>query len=150
MARVLIVEDSFVVAQMIEGIVAELGHDAVGAAPNAAAALDMARRLKPDLVILDLQLSEGDVGEELAKALVAETSASILICSAFADWVLRHVEQRVRPCATVRKPVDLDELRAAIEHCLADGQGDDDDGAPGGGRGRREALDDSSAAPYAI
>lgn len=130
MARVLIVEDSFVVAQMIESLVAEQGHDVVGAAPNAERALALARRLRPDLVILDLQLSEGDMGEELASALIAETSASILICSAYADWVLRHVERRVRPCATVGKPIDQNELREAIRSCLEDGAGDDEDSRP--------------------
>jgi DNA-binding response OmpR family regulator len=148
MARVLIVEDSFVVAQMIEGIVAAQGHEVVGAAPNAEAALELARRLKPDLVILDLQLSEGDVGEDLAQALIAETSASILICSAFADWVLRHVERRVRPCATVRKPVDLDELRAAVEKCLKDGAGEGDD-SPGGPGRRTPPAEEAGAAPHA-
>ena len=146
MARILIVEDSFVVAQMIENVAIEQGHSVVGAAPSATAALSIARRLQPDLVILDLQLADGRVGEALARTLISEISASILVCSAFADWVLRHVEERVRPCATVRKPIDLDELRAAIESCLGGGDADAADSARGPMRGPSGAKP-SAAAP---
>jgi len=147
MARVLIVEDSFVVAQMIESVVLEQGHSVVGAAPNATAALAIARRLKPDLAIVDLQLADGDVGEELARTLISETSASILVCSAFADWVLRHVEERVRPCATVRKPIDLAELRAAIESCLGGGGGEDAESGRDPARGPSGSKRQGAAAP---
>lgn len=118
MARVLVIEDVFVVAQMIADIVEAAGHEVIGTAPHAEAALEAARRSKPDLVILDLQLARGDVAEDLARRLTALTGASIMICSAAAEWVLRHAEEAVRPCAIVRKPVDLEELRAAVEKCL--------------------------------
>ena len=124
MGRVLIVEDSFIIAQMIAQAVEREGHEALGPAASAASAMDLARSLRPDLVILDLKLADGDVGEALAERITAETGAPILICSAFGGWTLRRVEERIHPCATVEKPIDFDALRRAIETCL-DGGGRD-------------------------
>jgi DNA-binding response OmpR family regulator len=130
MGRVLVVEDSYMVAStMVEAIERE-GHEALGPAATAEAAMELARRERPDLVILDLKLADGDVGQELAERIVAETDAPVLICSAYGEWTLRRVEERVHPCATVAKPIDFDALRRAIESCLG-----------GGGRREGEALE---------
>ena len=136
MGRVLIVEDSFMVALIMSEAVEREGHEALGPASSADAAMELARQHRPDLVILDLKLADGDMGEELAERITAETGAAILICSAYGEWTLRRVEARIHPCAIVAKPIDFDALRRAVESCL--------DGGGGGGRGAPELRDSGS------
>jgi DNA-binding NarL/FixJ family response regulator len=58
--KVCIVEDSQVVRERLSAMLAETGGiDVIGTASEAGEAVDIVRQLRPDAVILDLQLAEG-------------------------------------------------------------------------------------------
>jgi len=67
--KVFIAEDSAAVAEMLTALVAEPGRiEVVGAAESGASAVVAIKRMRPDVVILDLQLKTGS-GTEVIRAL---------------------------------------------------------------------------------
>ena len=61
-----------------------LDMDAVGEASNGREAVELARELKPDLVILDIKMPEMD-GIEAAKAITAERPVPIVLLTAYSE-----------------------------------------------------------------
>jgi DNA-binding response OmpR family regulator len=69
MLKVLIVEDDLMLADFAEEILVEHGYEVSGIARTVTEAVALARRSRPDLVILDLRLADGGLGTEVAAQL---------------------------------------------------------------------------------
>ncbi len=54
--RVLVVEDEYLVAMLLEDMLTELGHRVIGIAGDVATALEMAQREEMEVAILDVNL----------------------------------------------------------------------------------------------
>ncbi|QWT25143.1 response regulator [Subtercola sp. PAMC28395] len=82
----LIVDDDFRVASVHEGFVKKLpGFHVVGKAHTAADALEMAQRLRPDLVLMDIYLPDGD-GLDVARVILDDPAPPVvLVISAATD-----------------------------------------------------------------
>ena len=76
--RVLIADDSAPVADMLCELIRQEGRvEVVGVSESEAGALDCIRNLKPDVVVLDLQLASGS-GTNVVKAVRADPSLASL------------------------------------------------------------------------
>jgi DNA-binding NarL/FixJ family response regulator len=84
--RVLIVDDHAGFRSMARRLLQAGGYDVVGEAADGSAAMQAARQLLPDLVLLDIQLPDVD-GCEVARWLAAEANppAVVLISSRDAE-----------------------------------------------------------------
>lgn len=85
MASILIVDDSKFMRKMISDILIEEGHKIAGEAKNAKEAIEFYKRLKPDLVTLDIILpdAEGvDAISALNTMIKADPSAKVVVVSA--------------------------------------------------------------------
>jgi DNA-binding NarL/FixJ family response regulator len=82
MPRVLIVDDHAGFRAMARRLLQAAGYDVVGEAADGASAMQSVRQLRPDLVLLDIQLPDVD-GCDVARWLAAEDSppAVVLISS---------------------------------------------------------------------
>ena len=69
MSKVLIVDDDFMIADCLEEVLIDAGHEVCGIAGNVAEAVALGRRHRPDLAVVDLRLASGDLGTEVAAAL---------------------------------------------------------------------------------
>ncbi|GAB4548965.1 MAG: response regulator transcription factor [Anaerolineales bacterium] len=78
------------------------------------AALEAARRLKPDLILLDVMLPEMD-GFEVARVLRKEMSAAILMLTARDDEIDRVVGLEVGADDYLAKPFSMRELLARVK-----------------------------------
>jgi DNA-binding LytR/AlgR family response regulator len=76
--RVLIVEDEPLVALELEELLLDEGFEVVGSATDAAQAIDLGRRHRPDVAFLDLNLADGLTGPRIAKTLVHERLATVV------------------------------------------------------------------------
>jgi DNA-binding response OmpR family regulator len=76
--RVLIVEDEFLVADDVKAALEDFGHEVVGIAADTAEALDAARTGRPDLALVDLNLSDGPTGGRLGLLLAQEHGVLVL------------------------------------------------------------------------
>jgi two-component system nitrate/nitrite response regulator NarL len=75
---VLIVDDHAGFRAMARAVLADGGFEVVGEAADAASALAAARELRPDCVLLDLQLGDAD-GLSVADELADEGAASAIV-----------------------------------------------------------------------
>lgn len=92
--RVLIAEDSVTARELLVSILqADAGIDVVGTAGNGQAAVELTRRLRPSLVLMDIHMPLLD-GFEATKRIMIEAPTPIIIVTAAAN--LRDVEVSLR------------------------------------------------------
>jgi CheY-like chemotaxis protein len=111
--RIFVVEDSPVVAEMLEAMLEDLGCDVVGPMGNLAIALEMAAGEKIDAAVIDLNIRGGKVFP-VARTL-AERGIPFLVVSGYGDFSMPE-EWQDRP--TLTKPFSQDALEAALKALL--------------------------------
>lgn len=112
-ARVLIIEDDYLVAHEIARLVEALGHRVTGRAATYDEAMACAAREAPTLVLADVQLRDGrTAGLQAGHALAQAHHAPLIVVTAFPDRIARQTE--IRPGAILTKPLDFSSLRSAI------------------------------------
>ena len=119
MAKLLVVENEFVVASELERILDEAGHRVIGLAPDTAAAVRLAEQERPDLAIVDLKLAVNLDGLKTAAIIAERFGSRIVISTGYMDRVIDEASIRVHPCAVLRKPYTKEAVLAAVEKCLA-------------------------------
>lgn len=117
MINVLIVDDDFMVAKVHSGFVRQTpGFAVVGVAHTGAQALDEARRLKPDLVLLDIHLpdiSGLDLLHQLRGAL-PELDVLVITAAREVDTVRRALRGGI--VHYLMKPFSADDLSERLQH----------------------------------
>ncbi|MBT2511989.1 response regulator [Arthrobacter sp. ISL-30] len=119
MIKVLIVDDDFMVAKVHSGFVRQTpGFSVVGVAHTGAQAVEEARRLQPDLVLLDIHLpdiSGLDLLQQLREA-VPELDVLVISAAREVDTVRRALRGGI--VHYLMKPFSADDLRERLEHYL--------------------------------
>jgi DNA-binding response OmpR family regulator len=78
MLKVRIVEDDLMMADFMEEILIDQGYEVCGIARTVDAAVALAQRSRPNLVILDMRLADGGLGTEVAAQLRSPGRPGIL------------------------------------------------------------------------
>ena len=114
--RVVIVEDE---ENLLEALRYNLQREAydVHTATNGAEGLALARRLNPDLIMLDVMLPDLD-GFEVCRILRRETSVPILMLTAKGEEIDRVVGLELGADDYVTKPFSMRELLARVRNLL--------------------------------
>jgi DNA-binding NarL/FixJ family response regulator len=81
-ARVLIVDDAPVFREVARELLERRGYAVVGEAHSAASAIDLNARLRPDAVLMDIRLPDGDGFELCADLVRADPDLAVLLVSA--------------------------------------------------------------------
>lgn len=131
---ILIVDDEAPQRELLGGFVRSLGFQPVEAT-SGDAALEMIAQQPPDMVLLDVRMPGRDGIETLAEIRKTSGDLPVLLITAFAD--LRQAVDAVKSGADdyMAKPVDLDELRAAIFDALGKSESLGKGKPPGGADG---------------
>ncbi len=116
--RILIAEDNEPVAQGLEEQLKALSYEVVGIARNGVEVLRLCEQLKPDLVIIDLQLPEHG-GAAVTKHIVQHIPTAVVIMTAFADPESIRRAEDAGALAYLVKPVNPEEMPPAIDIALA-------------------------------
>src|SRR3990170_735788 len=82
--RILIAEDEAIIRLDLKEMLEEDGHEVVGEAADGASAVKLARRLKPDLAVLDIKMPVMD-GLKAARVMNDERLCATLILTAFSQ-----------------------------------------------------------------
>ncbi len=114
--RVLVVEDEPALVETLEYSLRRQGYD-VSVATDGVAALETARRDKPDVIILDVMLPRLD-GYEVCRVLRQEMSVPILMLTARTDEVDKVVGLEVGADDYMTKPFGMRELMARVKALL--------------------------------
>jgi DNA-binding NarL/FixJ family response regulator len=118
MARILIVDDSFVARMCLSNIMIALGHIVVGEAVDGKQAFDEYARLKPDIVTMDLNM-DGSDGVQAMSAILAEfPEARIVIVSARQEnkIIFDALERGARHF--IMKPVSPEKIIVVLNNVL--------------------------------
>jgi DNA-binding response OmpR family regulator len=114
--KVLVVEDETTLVETLQYNLTRQGY-AVAVAMDGARALEVARRERPDLVILDVMLPTLD-GFEVCRILRQEMSAPILMLTARTEEVDKVVGLEVGADDYLTKPFSMRELMARVKALL--------------------------------
>jgi two-component system, response regulator PdtaR len=117
-ARVLIADDESIIRMDLREMLAALGYNVVGEAGDGRQAVNLARELKPDLVIMDIKMPEMD-GIAAAKVLTEERIAPVLLLTAYSQHELVQGAREAGVVGYIVKPFRQDELMPAIEVALS-------------------------------
>jgi two-component system chemotaxis response regulator CheY len=113
--RVLIADDEAHSRALMKAVLTEMGHEIVGEASHGDEALASFRQLKPDLLLLDVNMPVM-AGQEVLKAVLAEfPDAFVIMLTAVSD--METVEKCLALGAShyIRKDTSLAEIRQIIQ-----------------------------------
>jgi response regulator NasT len=115
--RILVAEDEPIARMDLREMLENLGYNVVGEAGDGVAAVNLARALKPDLVLMDIKMPEQD-GISAAQTLAQERVTPVLLLTAYSDreFVDRAVDAGVM--GYLVKPFAEAQLKPAIEVAL--------------------------------
>lgn len=112
--KVLVVEDEALIRMDLAEMLTEEGYVVAGEAGDGEQALELARRLHPDLVIMDIKMPKVD-GIAAATAIVEERIAPVVMLTAFSQRDLIEQARDAGAMAYLVKPFARHELVPAIE-----------------------------------
>lgn len=116
--RVIIADDESLIRMDLREMLTNLGYLVVGEVADGRSAVNQARELRPDVVVMDIKMPDMD-GIEAAKILTEERVAPVVLLSAYSQ---RELVERAREAGVVAylvKPYREEELAPAIEVALA-------------------------------
>ena len=112
--RVIIADDEAVIRMGLKALVTSLGHQVVDTAANGHDALEKTRRLKPDLLLLDIKMPGLD-GMAVAETLAAEMPLPIVMLTAFSEKSLIEQAANASVMGYLVKPIHEGKLGPMIE-----------------------------------
>lgn len=110
-----IVEDELVIARTILSTLDELGYSHAGPAISYTEAMEMLENNRPDLLLLDIQLSGKKDGIDVAQKVNELYRIPFIFLTANSDADTIERAKKVKPHAYIVKPFTKEELFAAIE-----------------------------------
>ena len=119
---VLIVKDEMLLAIELEHLIAEAGCHPLGCAMSSDEAVALAEQLKPDLALVDVHLSDGPTGVDVARKIADDCGGVALFMTAN---VKRLPDDFAGACGVIGKPYSEHGVKTALSylaHCLLEGQ----------------------------
>lgn len=117
-ARILVVEDDYLIAMIIEDTLLRAGHEILGVVATGEEAVQQGAVLRPDLVLMDIRLAGQMTGIEAAVEL-REKGIPSLFASAHTDQGTRTSGEEAKPVGWLAKPFSNAEIVSAVETALA-------------------------------
>ena len=116
--RVVIADDESIIRMDLREMLTNLGYLVVAETGDGISAVNTARELRPDLVIMDIKMPDLD-GIQAAKILTEERIAPVLLLTAFSQQELVEGAKEAGVVGYIVKPFRESELVPAIEVALA-------------------------------
>jgi CheY-like chemotaxis protein len=113
--KVLIVEDDIVLVNITKWRLSKLGYDVCGSAGTGADAMNCVAKMRPDIVLMDINLQGEIDGIETAGRIKKNFNIPVIFVSAYIDEATISRAKAVHPDGFIKKPFDDDSLRIAIE-----------------------------------
>jgi len=120
MATILVVDDASFMRSSLKFIVENAGYQVVGMAKDGKEAVELYRRLKPDLVTLDILMKGGDGLLALKTIMEENPSAKVIMITALGQEEKQEEARRLGACGYIRKPFKqmeiVDEIKRVLSH----------------------------------
>ncbi len=116
--RVIIADDESIVRMDLKEMLTNLNYLVVGEVGDGKSAVNLARELKPDVILMDIKMPDMD-GIEAAKILTEEQIAPVVLLTAFSQKELVDRAKEAGVVGYLVKPFREADLLPAIEVALA-------------------------------
>ena len=117
-AKILIVEDEGITAEDIKDYLIGLGHDVLGICSTGEDAIEKARELAPDLVLMDIMLAGVTDGIQAAEIIREQYGIPVVYLTAYSDPQTLERAKVTEPYGYILKPFDQRDLQIAVEIAL--------------------------------
>lgn len=116
--RIILAEDDTVIRMDLKEELQRQGYLVIGDVGDGLSAVNLARELRPDLVVMDIRMPEMD-GISAAEILTREKLAPVVLLTAFSDEELIERARNAGVVHYVTKPWRQSDLKPAIEIALS-------------------------------
>lgn len=116
--KVMVAEDEALIRLDLVELLQDEGYEVVGQASDGEAAVEMARELRPDLVVMDVRMPKMD-GIAAADVIASERIAPVVMLTAYSQRELVEQAREAGAMAYVVKPFDASDVVPAIEIAMA-------------------------------
>lgn len=117
LGAVLVIEDEAIIAMDLNSIVSALGHRVAGIARTRDEARALGRKVRPDLILSDINLADGSSGIDAVGDLLAEFGeVPVIFITAFPELLLTG--EKPEPAFLIPKPYTEDQLRSAVSQAM--------------------------------
>ncbi|MCF8131226.1 MAG: PAS domain S-box protein [Deltaproteobacteria bacterium] len=115
MPKIMIADDDITVQMELEEYLNEMKHEVVGIAGRSDAAVEMALALKPDLILMDVNMPGEMDGISAARSIKGKIDVAVVFVTGYGDPECIERAKQVEPFGYVMKPFDDTEINAVIE-----------------------------------
>jgi len=116
-ASVLVIEDEHLIAMDLARIIEEMGHNLCGTASRQKEAIELAEQTRPNLVLADIQLKDGDSGIQAVREILRRIDAPVIFVTGFPERLLTG--EALEPAFVITKPFNPQTLKTAIAQALS-------------------------------
>jgi response regulator NasT len=112
--RIIIADDESLIRLDLREMLSHLGYEVIAEAGDGRSAVDLARKLRPDLLVMDIKMPDLD-GISAAEELTRERIAPVVLLTAYSDQGLVERAREAGVVGYVVKPFREAELMPVIE-----------------------------------
>lgn len=112
--RILIVEDEFIIAMLIEKQITRLGYEVVAKVTSGDKAIETVKSNKVDLVLMDIKIIGDMDGIETMHQIRTFSSVPVIYITGNSDPVTKQKAFETGPVGYIIKPIEMDTLRVAL------------------------------------
>ena len=116
--RALIIEDDFLVSEMIRGALEELKFDVIGEASSGREGVELTQELRPDVILMDIEMPDMD-GIEASRRIQDYCPTPIVVLTAYETQELVEQASEAGVGAYLVKPPNRAQLQRAITIAIA-------------------------------
>lgn len=116
--KLMIVEDEAVIALRLQQRLTEMGYDVVGVAYSGEEAVEKAKSLTPELILMDIMIPGIFDGIAAAEIIKTEFDIPVVFLTAFSEDKILKRARKAEPYGYILKPYQNREIKAAIEVAL--------------------------------
>jgi CheY-like chemotaxis protein len=114
--KVLIIEDEPLIALDLQTLVEQLGHDVTTIARTHAEAVRAALKIRPGVILADIQLADGSSGLEAVNEILGVQEVPVIFITAFPERFLTG--QAPEPAFLITKPFTAESVKAVLSQAL--------------------------------
>ncbi len=118
MARILVVDDAAFMRGSLKFILETAGHEVIGTGEDGKDALNLYKKLKPDLVTLDILMKGVDGLTALKNIMEYDNNAKVIMISALGMEDKQEEAGKLGAKGYIRKPFKQTEIVAEVERVL--------------------------------
>ena len=116
--KIIVVDDEVVIALGLQERLTTMGYEVIDIAHTGEEAVEKARNLRPDLMLLDIMIPGKLDGIQVAETVKSELDIPVIFITAFSEDQIIDRAKQAEPYGYIIKPFQDRELKAAIEVAL--------------------------------